>query len=501
MKILKEIAVFVHQFRRQKIAILNHPGKKKNLSKPEAFYLLLLDEKMEDENDLAKALGFEGKQTGNYRRLKSDVEKRMLNNVFFLDPKYFSKDKVVRLKCYKDLLILKIFLHDAKDHIVLRLAKRTLANAQKYDFEDIAMEVCYFMRRHYGLKEYRHRKFAFYNNLYHLYKEERDAKELADEYRIQLIHLYRQQASDEKIMALKDEFLDKVGWLLKKSLNLNLHLLAFYIQFKSFSFIYNYKMALKVLEDFIAFLKIKDHVRLNYLSLLYSQKLLTLVKLGRYKEGREAVKTEAQYFKKGTTNWYTQRTGAILLFLHSQDYKKAYQVYREVSKNNFKNASPRVKERWQLYRAYLQYLINRGKIVPDSADDTFDNFRLSKFLNEVPELSRDKSVHNIAILVIHFLLLIEQKKYHDALDRIGALEKYLVRYIKRKKDFRSNCFIKMLIKITDANFHPIRAKNHAKALLKQLKAEPLPKARQDYDVEIIPYEHLWEMALESLSSS
>ena len=498
MQILKELATFLHQFRRQKIDVLNYPGKKKNLSKPEEFYQLLLDDNIADEDAIAKALGYEGKQTGNYRRLKTKVEAQMLDTVLFLNPKYFSKEKAVRIKCYRDLLIMKIFTYEFINKIAVKLGKRALSNAQQHDFEDIAMEVCYYLRRHYGLREYDYKKFIHYNELYHQYKEERDGKELADEYRIRLIHLYRRGASDEEILSLKDSFYNDLDGILEKSTNINLHLLAFYIQSKSFEMIGDHKKSLKVVEDFIIFLETKRNVRRRYLEVLYNQKLMAHVKLGEYEQGLRTVLLGKEYFKKLGRNWYVQQFGIFLLSLHSQNYDQAYSLYSDLNKTKFKNASPRMKERWLLYRAYLQYLIAIGKIKPKKGGEITDKFRLAKFLNNVPELSKDKSVHNIAILVIHFLFLVQQKKYDDAIDRVDALKKYLVRYIKRKKDLRSNIFIKMLIKITDANFHSIRAKKHAQPLLKQLKAESIDKANQDYDIEIIPYEHLWAMAMASL---
>ena len=178
MKKLKELFEVVKQYRARKIELPGMPsGTKKTTTKLEHFYTLLNKEEIDDDA-AARHLGYEGKKTGNYRRLKSQMEKQLLNTLFFLDLTHFSDDKAARIKCLKYWFAAKILLYIVGSrYATSRLAKKVLQEAQKYDFEDIAMDVCYFMRRYYGIMEKNEKLFEYYNTLYYQYKGEREIKE------------------------------------------------------------------------------------------------------------------------------------------------------------------------------------------------------------------------------------------------------------------------------------------------------------------------------------
>jgi hypothetical protein len=79
-----------------------------------------------------------------------------------------------------------------------------------------------------------------------------------------------------------------------------------------------------------------------------------------------------------------------------------------------------------------------------------------------------------------------------------AIEKYTSRYLVKDDTYRSSCFIKMLLQIPAAGFHRVATLRKAEKFAKLLQKAPLDYANQSHDVEIVPYEQLWEMALDSL---
>jgi hypothetical protein len=123
---------------------------------------------------------------------------------------------------------------------------------------------------------------------------------------------------------------------------------------------------------------------------------------------------------------------------------------------------------------------------------------MGKFINEISLFSKDKGGMNISILIIQILYAIAEKDYTKSSDRIDGIAKYCSRYLKDDSTFRSNTFIKMLLQIPQANFHREASTRKTEKLFKQLQTVPLASANQAHEIEIIPYEVLWEMALESL---
>ncbi|MCB0663807.1 MAG: hypothetical protein KDC24_13755, partial [Saprospiraceae bacterium] len=66
------------------------------------------------------------------------------------------------------------------------------------------------------------------------------------------------------------------------------------------------------------------------------------------------------------------------------------------------------------------------------------------------------------------------------------------------QNFRSNCFLQMLACLPQGDFHPVRVRQLASKYEEKLASMPLKDAPQSPDLEFIPYEHLWEYALELL---
>ena len=116
----------------------------------------------------------------------------------------------------------------------------------------------------------------------------------------------------------------------------------------------------------------------------------------------------------------------------------------------------------------------------------------------MPTYSKDKRGLNIPILVVQLLFMIAKKDYDQTIDRFEAIKKYCSRYLKKDDNLRSNCFINMLLQIPSASFHKAGVERKAKKYWDRLQSTPLEFAKQSQEIEIMPYEDLWELILESL---
>jgi len=79
-----------------------------------------------------------------------------------------------------------------------------------------------------------------------------------------------------------------------------------------------------------------------------------------------------------------------------------------------------------------------------------------------------------------------------------GIEKYCSRYLKHNDTFRSNCFIKMLLQIPTYAFHRERVTRQTQKLYEMLCSVPMEVANQTYEIEIIPYEALWQITVSAL---
>ena len=106
-------------------------------------------------------------------------------------------------------------------------------------------------------------------------------------------------------------------------------------------------------------------------------------------------------------------------------------------------------------------------------------------------------------MIIQILLLLHAAKKNpskqdEAIDRINAIEQYCARHLRRSNNFRSNCFIRMLLQIPAGNFNRIAEQRRAEKYLAKLNSGEMEFATQSFEIEVFPYETLWEMTLDNL---
>lgn len=188
--------------------------------------------------------------------------------------------------------------------------------------------------------------------------------------------------------------------------------------------------------------------------------------------------------------------------MHSKNYQKAYELILTAQNHkNYTKLPPNIKEVWEVYAAYVHYFIRIEKINPIEINGKkLRKFRYYKFLNEVPIYSKDKRGINISILILQTIFLLQAKKYDVMIERIDALKQYCYKYLKKNDSYRSNCFIQMLIKLVEAHFHKVGAIRKANAYLQKLKAYPMEISLQTSEVEIVPYEDLWQHVIDSVEA-
>ncbi len=85
-----------------------------------------------------------------------------------------------------------------------------------------------------------------------------------------------------------------------------------------------------------------------------------------------------------------------------------------------------------------------------------------------------------------------EKKYDIVMDRVEALSKYKSRYLDRDNNYRSNCFIRMVMEMEKQGFRKRDTIKATKKLLADLSSSPIDITDQSYDIEILPLEDTWE---------
>ncbi len=502
MEILREMVQVLTKYKTKQIEVLGNPTD--NPSKVHEFYEAIANGTFKTDEEAA-AHFFDGDvRNQSYKNLKSRLKNRLVNTVFFIEANdsMFNEYEKAYLNCYKDWAAAKIFMGKSAKNAGVNICTKVLKQAIKADFTDIVIEVSRNLRQFYGAIGYYKRKFEYYNDLLKEYLIIREKELLIEEYYLRLTSYFLLGKSLDSDL-IKDA--NQYSMLIKDDLNayntFNILLAGGMIEIIKLMGVNNYKDTAEFCQKIILRFEAKPVIWRSGLATFFFQKIVCHTQLKEFEKGRVSVETMFKYLEVGTFNWFKGQELYMYLLLYTKNYQDSFKLFGQVTKNKRYEFLPnRIKEKWQIFKAYIYLLIEVDFITINKDDKLFTKFKLGKFLNEVPTFSQDKRGINISILSLQIIFTIIQKKYNRAIDRIEAIEKYTSRYLKKDTNFRSNCFIKMLLEIPKEGFHRVAVERKAKKYRQRIEEMPIEVANQSHSIEIIPYEELWEIVLNILDT-
>jgi len=278
-----------------------------------------------------------------------------------------------------------------------------------------------------------------------------------------------------------------------------LHLFGRMIHLLIYNSANDYVNTAKLCEEAIAFFDKKGYDSGLPLQVFYYNLIVCYLQLKEFNKGQTVIDRCEYYFEEGTFNWFKLHELFFQLAMHTGHYEDAYRLYEKVTTHpRFDDKTPQIIEMWKIFQAYMFYLIKMGKVPEGVVSEKLTKFKINKFLNEIPLFSKDRSGMNISVLIVQILHFIADREYEKSIERIDSIEKYLTRYVKEHGTARSNAFIKMLLQIPVGNFHRENVLRKAERYIKQLLDLPLEAANQSHEIEIVPFEALWDLTIGSL---
>ena len=206
-------------------------------------------------------------------------------------------------------------------------------------------------------------------------------------------------------------------------------------------------------------------------------------------QGLQLAEQYSRDFHQSSNNWFYFEEHHVLLALHAQQYERARQQLLAISKSPaYPMQQATALQRWDLYRSYINFVLPPQRVL------TARQRQVAQWVLQLPEYSRDKRGHNVAILVLQVLHFLRERRLEEVLTRLESLRKYQQRHLFEASMLRSRLFLRMLQVIVEKNFDAEKAAARGQTLLQQLKDTP-PPGEAFAEVEIIPYEHLWALVL------
>ena len=469
------------------------PVSNGRLSKEDILYEGIKNGEYSSDEDAAKRLYNSGPNDVRYKMLKHRLKKKLLNNLLFFDysrvgtKNYLVKEQACLLMLQQAYTLKLNYEFD----LVLSLVAKIIAIAEEYDYTNhkaSALELaaaCYSEKG--NLKQF-NTVLPELETALHKRNLESKATNLFQSVSVNL----------KKSVTARRRLLPKLPAYIES-------LEALWSEAKTFAtFEAYYKTSISYYELTGSFDKIiemtvnagkwveKGTVNALRFESNYNKFVLVYAHLRNkdYLNGLQYAEKYALDFKEGFMNWFAYMENYFLLALHSNQLSLSELLLHKVlSNSSFSKISNTAKERWSLYQMYYRVLsLNSEKP---------DNIYINPYSLSLPEYSKDKLGFNVAILILQFIYFLQKGDAEALLYRIESLKKYILTHLKDAFSLRSKTFLKLLILTVTEDFDAHDCRIKGQKLYQKLIETPTPGDAYA-EIEIVPYEHLWEHILSIL---
>lgn len=468
-------------------------------SKMEALYEAIAQKKVQSDDDAKELFKSSQEDLKNLSSLKNKLKERLTDAIFLLDFKEasFSNRQKAFYECYKKWSAAMILLIRNAKVNGIDILEKLLRHTTYFEFTELNLDILRVLKLQYStvdgdLKKYEQAKeeYAKYETLWLMESK-------AEHYYQDLMVRYTNSKSTKvEVMDIAKGYYAELEGYMAENDSFKLHLFGRMIHLLIYNSVNDYVNTAILCEEAIAFFDKKKYDSGLPLQVFYYNLIICYLQLKEFDKGQEVIGRCEYYFEEGSFNWFKLQELFFLLAMHTQHYDDAYRLYEKVTEYpKFNERQPQIIEMWKIFQAYTYYMVKVGKISQEIVSPKITKFKINKFLNEISLFSKDRSGMNISVLIVQILHFIAERDYNQSIERLEGIEKYLTRYVKEAGTARSNCFIRMLLQIPVARFHREAVLRKTERYSKQLQSMPLEAANQSHEIEIVPFEVLWDLAI------
>jgi len=479
-------------------------SQEKAVSQKEKYIILynaLKEKRFDSEETLARELFATSSQSAEYRTLRSQLKKKLLNSLFHLDLKRanYAESSQIEYANAKHTFMIKILSWLGMRALAIPLAKQTLESASNYEHTINEVELLTRLREHASLTGQK-KEYTEYSNRLALALKNMHAEIEAKGYREKLYLVIAQSAaSTPSLLRSAKQFATDLEILHRAHPRFVVGLERYRVQAIAYQLDDRYDEAITVCKEAENFLKSYSQcTREEHFGEFALKRLVCSVQSQDFQSGFEATIDCIKYYKTDSPNWFVFKEYHILLCMHAQRFQEAKEVLEDVkSKPRFAILPDPRKEKWALMEYYLKFVL--GELMPTKEKHSQTQKLIDRIVREMPINSKDKTGHNVALLILQILLLLSIHDYESIVKRIEALRVYMYRYLNTPGNRQSALFFKLLLLLEKESFNATEAAIKAAPMVEQLRLthSDIPALE---GFQILPYEWLWNKILEMCST-
>lgn len=504
MKNLLEISKIVTKKKVRKIEIFDDYSLRNKSSKFNEFYEALQKDRFKNDLDAARFLYDCLPTDDKYRQLKSRFKRRLLNTLFFLDvnlPTTSNYDRAY-YSCNKDWTLVKILTSNNAEHTASSMAKQILTTALKFKFADVIVNCSRILRKH-SSHIADHKNFEIYDQHIKQYSNILDAEIRSEEmYQRVVMEYYNPINQMDGLLERMDTCSNALVGLseMYDSPVIDYHMYLVWVL--RYEIVHDFETVLKICEKAQIYMSDNPlYYQESKLIFFHQKRISAYLHLRDFQKGKISAEHTLKLFKEGSPPWFKFMEYYFLLALHTNQYVSAQAIYQTATQHSkFRHLDKTEKEKWRIFEAYINYFVEAfSKENPILLSQRKKPYRINAFLNDPILFPKDFRIYTIHMVVAQILFLLERRKYNEIDDRIERLRSYANRQLKKDVHIRTIQFIRLLQQLQRAEYSVKQLSNIDK-YYNRLIENPMFYRGQAHELEIVPYDKLWNHILSWLTN-
>ena len=500
MKYFAEIIRILDRFREPRIETVDTKFRSRKDEKSYRLYEGIHNGTFQHDSAAASALYESGTTDTRYSTLKTRLNIRLLNSLFHLNLKRagFSESAQAYYTVHKKaFLVHTLLMLDARSSGI-KIAKRVLDLSLYYHFVDVTLEMAILLRTHAGVIG----KIAMYEEYDRLVKKTFrtfEAECISREFfgRAQLIFMHK-AGSKREYVGQFESYVEQLKTMLNDDSSFTFRLNYYRLLSRSLVVSGKFREHIAACDEAISYLRNMPHLaqkmRIGEFSL---QKLDSYIAIHNYEMAEQTAKECASLFGWSSNNWFAFAVSNFSLYTNMLNFARANEFYLEVTQHErYALQSEIYKEYWTIFELYLHYALRR---MPEyETMEIRKRFDPAKFLGMTPVAAKDKHGLNVALLIMQILYMLDMRNFDGIIDRMEALGTYRSRYLTAGANRRSGLFFKLLRIMENNSFNYTLCLKKGERYYQELLIQREEAVDSDQELQILPYEWLWERVLERL---
>jgi hypothetical protein len=406
--------------------------------------------------------------------------KRLQNkfiDAFICHPECGSHQQEVYAKLVKVNAAASILNRTDKKKEATFFAEKALKDALLYEFTDIVLSLSDICKNYYAgvgdAKKYNY-YYELSSNTLDLHRAEKQAEDL---YTQMVFNQSKKKSVVEDDHKLIANIFEQLSEIKKNHSNNRIQLIWGIAGIVLAQYEKDRLKSIQTCKDCLNFFMPQQSlVASSYIATFLFHLTPDLVKEGRVEEALTYLHRCVELTAHQSHNAVVVQQYIFIAAMHEEKFaeaKKSIEVRKELS------LSEQQKETLHIHEAYYLLLTN-------------ESIRLGKLLNEVPIFNQDKDGMNLNIMFIQLLTFIRDGRYNAFIDRTPGVIRYINRHLKRTTDKRSKYFLKLLVELEHISFD--KSKLSRLKNLPKLESHSYSESLKNFEIEIVPYEKLWQQA-------